>query len=66
MKAKFVFGSLAALALGLALAGRAPAAEPVYSLAWSEYPSWSVFGVASEKGLINGEKGKLGTLERIA
>jgi ABC-type nitrate/sulfonate/bicarbonate transport system substrate-binding protein len=37
--------------------------RPVFSLAWSEYPSWSVFGVAHEKGLINGEAGKLGPLE---
>ena len=37
---------------------------PSFSLAWSEYPSWSVFGVAHEKGLINGEKGKLGPIEK--
>lgn len=37
---------------------------PVFSLAWSEYPSWSVFGVAHEKGLINKEKGKLGEVEK--
>ena len=36
---------------------------PVFTLAWSEYPSWSVFGVASEKGLINGKKGELGPVE---
>src|SRR5207245_5721083 len=64
MKVKFVFGVLAAAAVALALTGRAPAAEPTFSLAWSEYPSWSVFGVASEKGLINGKKGELGTLEK--
>lgn len=34
-----------------------------FSLAWSEYPSWSVFGVASEKGIIQGEEGKLGPVE---
>jgi len=62
MRAKVVFGVLAAAALALAAPVRA--AEPVFSLAWSEYPSWSVFGVAAEKGLINGEKGKLGTLEK--
>jgi NitT/TauT family transport system substrate-binding protein len=39
-------------------------AKPVFSLAWSEYPSWSVFGVAHEKGLINGERGKLGKIEQ--
>lgn len=37
---------------------------PVFSLAWSEYPSWSVFGVASEKGLINGKEGELGPVEK--
>ena len=37
---------------------------PVFSLAWSEYPSWSVFGVASELGLINGEAGKVGPIEQ--
>src|SRR2546422_379555 len=36
---------------------------PVFSLAWSEYPSWSVFGVASDKGLIDGRAGHLGRLE---
>jgi len=38
-------------------------AAPVFSLAWSEYPSWSVFGVAHEKGLIDKEKGKMGSVE---
>lgn len=42
----------------------ATATTPVFKLAWSEYPSWSAFGVASEKGLINGAEGKLGALER--
>ena len=36
---------------------------PVFSLAWSEYPSWSTFGVAHEIQLINGKKGKLGPIE---
>jgi len=35
---------------------------PTFTLAWSEYPSWSVFGVAQEKGLI-GKKGE-GTIEK--
>jgi len=38
-------------------------AAPTFSLAWSEYPSWSVFGVADELGLVNGEKGKQGPIE---
>jgi NitT/TauT family transport system substrate-binding protein len=36
---------------------------PTFSLAWSEYPSWSVFGVAHEEKLINGDKGQLGPIE---
>ncbi len=37
---------------------------PSFSLAWSEYPSWSTFGVAHEVGLVNGKKGKLGEIEK--
>ncbi len=37
---------------------------PVFSFAWSEYPSWSVFGVAAEQGLIEKEEGKLGSIEK--
>lgn len=35
------------------------------SLAYSEYPSWSTFGVAEAKGLIDGSKGKQGPLEKL-
>ena len=42
----------------------ASADTPTFSLAWSEYPSWSVFGVADELGLIDGAKGKLGSVEK--
>jgi NitT/TauT family transport system substrate-binding protein len=46
-------------------AGGSPAeAVPTFSLAWSEYPSWSTFGVAHEVGLINGKKGELGPIEQ--
>jgi NitT/TauT family transport system substrate-binding protein len=34
-----------------------------FSLAWSEYPSWSVFDVAHSKGYINGKAGELGPIE---
>jgi len=37
---------------------------PSFSLAWSEYPSWSTFGVAHELKLIRREKGKLGPIEK--
>ena len=37
---------------------------PVFTLAWSEYPSWSVFGVAHEKGLLDKAEGKLGEIEK--
>lgn len=46
--------------------GSTTATGPVatFSLAWSEYPSWSVFGVADELGLIDGAAGKQGTIEK--
>ena len=38
--------------------------EPTsFTLAWSEYPSWSTFGVAEELGLIDGAKGARGEIE---
>jgi NitT/TauT family transport system substrate-binding protein len=37
---------------------------PAFTLAWSEYPSWSTFGVAHELKLIDGAKGKLGPIEK--
>jgi len=40
------------------------AKPPVFSLAWSEYPSWSVFGVAHEMGLLDGAEGKQGSVEK--
>jgi ABC-type nitrate/sulfonate/bicarbonate transport system substrate-binding protein len=36
---------------------------PSFSLAWSEYPSWSTFGVANELKLIDGTEGKTGPIE---
>lgn len=38
--------------------------EPVFVLAWSEYPSWSAFGVLHEAGVVNGEQGLLGPIEK--
>ncbi len=37
---------------------------PVFKLAWSEYPSWSVFGVADENGLLDKDEGEMGTIEK--
>ena len=37
---------------------------PQFTLAWSEYPSWSAFGVAAEEGLLDGDAGALGELEK--
>jgi NitT/TauT family transport system substrate-binding protein len=42
----------------------ATGSTPTFSLAWSEYPSWSVFGVADELELINKAAGELGELEK--
>jgi NitT/TauT family transport system substrate-binding protein len=65
---------LAAVVLGAGLAalgggggaahGKVDDKPRVFTLAWSEYPSWSVFGVAAEEGLIDGEEGKLGPIEK--
>jgi NitT/TauT family transport system substrate-binding protein len=37
---------------------------PSFSLCYSEYPSWSVFGVADELGLIDAKPGKQGSIEQ--
>lgn len=31
---------------------------PVFTHSYSEYPSWSVFGVADSMGLLNGKRGQ--------
>ncbi len=36
----------------------------VLTLAWSEYPSWSVFGVADKEGILDGKEGAQGTIEK--
>src|SRR6185503_5388693 len=56
--------TLAALALAITTTSTALAAAPSFSLAWSEYPSWSVFGVANELKLIDAAEGKLGPIEK--
>jgi len=74
----FIATTLFAVALLLAACGKPAKKEssktspkdssnsnvPVFSLAWSEYPSWSTFGVAHEIGLIDGRAGKMGPLEK--
>lgn len=40
------------------------ATPPVFILDWSEYPSWSVFGVAHERGILNGKEGEQSDLEK--
>jgi ABC-type nitrate/sulfonate/bicarbonate transport system substrate-binding protein len=49
---------------GSGTAGTSSGKPATFTLAWSEYPSWSVFGVADEIGLLNKEAGKLGELEK--
>src|SRR5438093_935033 len=57
--------TLAAAALAITTATTAfAAAAPSFSLAWSEYPSWSVFGVAHVQKLIDGRAGQQGPLEK--
>ena len=61
-----VLGAALAGALTLAITGCTAKADrvPVFKLAWSEYPSWSTFGVAHELGLINGKAGEMGPIEK--
>lgn len=47
-----------------ALVSAAPAQPPSFSLAWSEYPSWSTFGVAHEVKYIDGREGRMGPIEK--
>lgn len=44
--------------------GGSGSTAPKFTLAWSEYPSWSVFGVAHSQGLIDEAEGKQGELEK--
>lgn len=44
--------------------GGTAAKAPRFSLAWSEYPSWSTFGVAHELGLLDGDAGEQGEIEK--
>lgn len=37
---------------------------PSFSLAWSEYPSWSILDVASSRGIIDGRQGHMGPVEK--
>lgn len=37
---------------------------PSFQLWWSEYPSWSAFGVADKLGFVNGKQGVLGPIEQ--
>ena len=54
MKTRFSkLTALVAFALAITTTTTALAAAPSFSLAWSEYPSWSVFGVANELKLID-------------
>src|SRR4051794_246181 len=67
-KSALPVAAFAALIAALAAAPEPAAARPLastFSLAWSEYPSWSVFDVASTKEkLIDGRKGEMGPLEK--
>jgi NitT/TauT family transport system substrate-binding protein len=60
------FNQWKAVLLGAALLSALPStfAAPAFSLAWSEYPSWSVFGVAHGLKLIDGREGQTGPIEQ--
>ena len=64
---KVLSGLLIGLGLCLVTASPARAADPPqFTLVWSEYPSWSALGVASnaDVGFVNGKAGKQGEIER--
>ncbi|MCG2712966.1 MAG: hypothetical protein L6416_11685 [Candidatus Omnitrophica bacterium] len=63
---KFIFITLFAAGLCVMSFPFSVMAEdaPSFTLAWSEYPSWSAFGVLHEAGIINGEQGALGVVEK--
>lgn len=48
---------------GVATVLKQPPAQK-FLLGWSEYPSWSIFDVASEAGLVDGAEGKMGPIEK--
>ncbi len=60
MKKMMITAGVAGLCVATAALAAAP---PQFSLAWSEYPSWSTFGVAHEYKLIDGRAGELGPIE---
>lgn len=60
MKRLFVLVGIGVLASSVAILA---ADAPVFKLAVSEYPSWSLFLSASDMGLIDGRPGKLGPIE---
>jgi ABC-type nitrate/sulfonate/bicarbonate transport system substrate-binding protein len=65
----WIWGSIAIVGLGLGCRSDSGGSSraggnPQFTLAWSEYPSWSVFGVAEEIGLIDGAAGRMGELEK--
>ncbi|MBN1880270.1 hypothetical protein JW823_09195 [bacterium] len=63
---KYIVGLLALICMSAVIWTVPVDAEdyPDFSLAWSEYPSWSTFGVAAELKWILPGKGDLGELEK--
>jgi len=56
--------AIASLVLAATALGQTSTKAPSFTLAWSEYPSWSALDVASSVGLIDGRKGFQGELEK--
>lgn len=64
MKYTLAVGMLSVTLCLSGCSGGGSADVPSFTLAWSEYPSWSVFGVADELGIIDGDAGELGEIEK--
>lgn len=56
-------GTTVVATLPIAASVSTPKGTPLFSHSYSEYPSWSVFGVAGDCGLIDPAAGKMGKLE---
>lgn len=61
---KFILALTLVTLIGFGFTAQAAEKVPSFSLAWSEYPSWSIFGVADTFGLIDGNPGALGPIEK--
>jgi len=61
---KTVLSMLAIVVSATACLAQTASSPPSFTLAWSEYPSWSILDVASSRGIIDGRQGFMGPVEK--